>query len=101
MSWEPWHEWFHEFKIQQRIKNYFQQCDWELQSEADPLKREKGFDLWLKKDNINLYIEVKGYPSEYYVKGEKKRKKKKENKYLNTSQILVFKSCFSIYYNQK
>jgi len=68
-------EWFEETNVARKIKNYLQKNGYQI-IKFNENKKEKGPDIIAKKDNIEYIIEVKGYPSDKYVKGKKKGQKK-------------------------
>jgi Holliday junction resolvase len=49
--------------------------DWKI-TKFNENKRQKGPDIIAEKNQEQLVIEVKGYPSKYYVRGKKKGKLK-------------------------
>lgn len=75
-NWEPEDDWYYESNIQDRVKEYYISKGWELKSEAKTQKRNPGPDLLMQKNNMIMRIEVKGYPSDKYVSGDKKGFKK-------------------------
>ncbi len=77
--WEPESEWFYEANVQNKIKAYLITKGWKKHSEADTKSREHGHDLILRRYQKTFLIEVKGYPSKYYVRGKNKGQKKKTN----------------------
>ena len=51
--------------------------DWTILSVANTASREHGVDITAGKSGRRLLVEVKGYPSKYYERGEKKGNLKK------------------------
>jgi len=76
-NWKPEDDWFHEFNVQSNIKKHLESKLGSPIKEANCLNWEKGPDLLYSINKKNLRIEVKGYPSDKYVKGPNKGKKKK------------------------
>jgi hypothetical protein len=70
-EWKYEDEWFEENNITEKIKNYLVLNGYEI-IKYNKDKREKGHDIEAKKDGIHYIIEVKGYPSDKYVSGNKK-----------------------------
>ena len=77
--WKPDDDWFHESRVQQKIKSSLKN-QWGIPiSEANALTREPGPDLLFKKNNRHLRVEVKGYPSDKYTRGKMRGQKKITN----------------------
>src|SRR5262249_10225803 len=72
-------EWFWEGNIVQTLCKYLQEKGWAIHSVADVEKREPGVDIHARMTDKVLLIEVKGYPSTMYERGEKKGQAKKTN----------------------
>jgi Holliday junction resolvase-like predicted endonuclease len=68
-------EWFEETNVAKKIKKFLEKNDWKI-IEFNENKRQKGPDIIAEKNQEQLVIEVKGYPSRYYVRGKKKGKLK-------------------------
>jgi len=77
--WEPEDDWFYESRIQLVIKESLISDGWNLLKESVTSLRETGPDLFMEKNSEKLRIEVKGWPSNNYVKGKNKGQKKKTN----------------------
>lgn len=76
-NWKPEDDWFHESNVQALVKNHLKHEFGTPTKEANCLKLKKGPDLLFSKNGIDLQIEIKGYPSDKYVRGEKFGEKKK------------------------
>lgn len=76
-NWEPEDDWFYESNIQNQIKRHLISIGWHIKKESNTKLRNQGADLLAYRDNDLLRIEVKGYPSDKYVRGKNKGKKKK------------------------
>lgn len=76
-SWEPEDDWFYEVNIQNQIKNHLISIGWKIEKESNAKSRNQGADLLAYRGKDLLRIEVKGYPSDKYVRGKNKGKKKK------------------------
>ncbi len=77
-SWEPEDDWFYEANIQNKIEKHLKSENWGVEV-VDTKSRKKGPDILAKKNGTNLQVEVKGYPSDKYVRGKDKGKEKKTN----------------------
>jgi Holliday junction resolvase-like predicted endonuclease len=76
-------EWFEETNVLRKIREYLEAEGWEI-LKANEDKTQKGEDIRASKNDKTLVVEVKGYPSDKYVKttakykaGEKKPTKPK------------------------
>lgn len=65
-------EWFWEGNVQAALGRHLEGQGWKLVSEADTAARSPGIDLVAQKDGRRLGVEVKGYPSTTYARGEKR-----------------------------
>ena len=74
---DPETEWHWEGKVQSAIVKHLAADDWEILSVANTASREHGVDIIARKLGRRLLVEVKGYPSKYYARGEKKGQLKK------------------------
>jgi len=77
-QWRYEDEWFEETNISKKIKDYLENEDYEI-SKFNANKREKGHDIEAKKDNLEFIFEVKGFPSDKYVRGVEMGQKKTTN----------------------
>ena len=64
-------EWFWEGHVQRRVEEHFRVEGWAVLSAADTAARETGIDLVLERAGERLNVEVKGWPSTTYRRGEK------------------------------
>jgi Holliday junction resolvase-like predicted endonuclease len=64
-------EWHWEGHIQAALARWLTSQGWEVTREADTLSRAAGVDLAASRDGQALVVEVKGYPSATYARGEK------------------------------
>ena len=77
-NWTYEDEWFEETNVSNQIKKYLEKHNYKiLKFNYD--KRQKGHDIEIMKDGVKTIIEVKGYPSDKYVSGPSKGKKKPTN----------------------
>ncbi|MCX6821999.1 MAG: hypothetical protein NTW30_04445 [Candidatus Aenigmarchaeota archaeon] len=74
-KWSYENEWFEETNISRKIRDYLKETGHEIIRFNDD-KRQKGHDIEVVKNGIKTIIEVKGYPSEFYVGTEKQGKRK-------------------------
>jgi hypothetical protein len=70
-------EWHWEGNIQAAMVSYLAGEGWGIKSVADTAAREHGVDILADKDGRRIAVEVKGYPSLYYVRGPKQGERKK------------------------
>lgn len=70
-------EWHWEGNIQSVMVSYLAQSGWAIQSVANTSTKEHGVDIIASKDGRRILVEVKGYPSRYYVRGERMGEVKK------------------------
>lgn len=61
-------EWFEETNVARRIRDFLVQNCYEITKFCED-KREKGHDIEAEKDGLKVIVEVKGYPSDKYVRG--------------------------------
>jgi hypothetical protein len=62
-------DWFWEGHVQARLRDHFVAQGWSVLRESDCFLRERGIDLLLERDDVQLAIEVKGFPSTTYGRG--------------------------------
>jgi len=74
-KWTYENEWFEETNISRKIRDYLKETGHDIIRFNDD-KRQKGHDIITAKNGIKTIIEVKGYPSKYYVGTEKQGQKK-------------------------
>ncbi len=77
MYWKKIHiyenEWFEETNVLRKIKGYLEKEGWNIQKSNED-KTQKGEDIRASKNGKTLVMEVKGYPSDKYVKTTAKYK---------------------------
>ena len=64
--------WHCEASIVAAVVSHLKREGWTIQSVADTEARAHGADIRAEKDGETLVVEVKGYPSTVYARGEKK-----------------------------
>lgn len=74
-NWSYENEWFEETNISRKIRDYLFDTGYEIIRFNDD-KKKKGPDIVVIKNGIKTIIEVKGFPSKFYVGTERKGKKK-------------------------
>ncbi len=70
-------EWHWEGNVQAAMVSYLAREGWAIKSVANTAEREHGVDILADKEGRRLAVEVKGYPSLYYVRGPKQGERKK------------------------
>jgi len=70
-NWNYEDEWFEETNLNKKIKTYLEKKGYEI-CKFNEKKQAKGADLIASKNGNRLIFEVKGYPSDKYVRGPKK-----------------------------
>jgi hypothetical protein len=68
----PTFEWHTEEHTQHLLVDWLQRQGWTIVRTANTAAREQGVDIVAERDGTRLGIEVKGYPSRFYVTGPKK-----------------------------
>ena len=71
MKWSYEQEWYEETNVARKIRDFLESKGWVILKFNED-KRQKGPDIIAMKNHKKLIVEVKGYPSRKYVKGEKK-----------------------------
>lgn len=74
---DPESEWHWEGNVQSVVVKLLAADDWTILSVANTANREHGVDIIASKSERRLLVEVKGYPSKYYARGERKGQLKK------------------------
>ena len=74
-EWSYEREWFEEQNISKVIRNYLDTNNYHI-IKYNENKRARGYDIIAEKDGRKLIVEVKGFPSDKYVRGPKKGQKK-------------------------
>lgn len=59
-------EWFWEGNIVRLLAAAFERQGWEILEMADTMSKARGIDLRIRRDAVEVVIEVKGYPSTVY-----------------------------------
>lgn len=75
LEWSYEQEWYEETNVARRIRDFLQDKGYRILRFSEN-KRQKGPDIVAEKGGERVVIEVKGYPSRRYVRGEKKGKPK-------------------------
>jgi Holliday junction resolvase-like predicted endonuclease len=65
------HEWAWEGHVQSRVATYLAANGWSIIRVADTAQRERGIDIIAERDARRLLVEVKGWPSTTYARGER------------------------------
>lgn len=72
-------DWFWEGNVVTAVAENLRNMGWAIESIADTKTRAPGVDLHATKDGKVLLVEVKGYPSKFYMRGEKQGTEKPTN----------------------
>jgi hypothetical protein len=64
-------DWAREGNVQSRLVTHLAGADWRILSVADTARREQGIDIVAERDGARLLVEVKGWPSTTYARGER------------------------------
>ena len=72
-------DWFWEGNVVTAVAENLRNMGWTIESTANTETRAAGVDLHATKDGRVLLVEVKGYPSKFYMRGEKQGTKKPTN----------------------
>ncbi len=72
-------EWYWEGNIVKAVVTHLEKEGWSIEKIANTKTRETGVDIRARKDDALLLIEVKGYPSKVYQRGEQQGKPKRTN----------------------
>ena len=65
-------EWHTEEHTQRLLVEWLRRQGWTIVSTANTATRERGVDVVAERDGERLGVEVKGYPSRFYVNGPKR-----------------------------
>jgi hypothetical protein len=63
-------EWAWEGNVQSRVATHLAATGWSIIRVADTAQRERGVDIIAERDGQRLLVEVKGWPSTTYARGE-------------------------------
>lgn len=72
-------DWFWEGNVQEALAAHLRSDGWSVDQLADTASRARGIDVLARKDGRTLAIEVKGYPSTTYARGEQQGMPKRTN----------------------
>jgi hypothetical protein len=72
-------DWFWEGNVQDALAAYLRAEGWSVDQLADTASRARGIDILARKDGRTLAVEVKGYPSTTYARGEQQGMPKRTN----------------------
>lgn len=72
-------EWYWEGNVVKAVSAYLQKEGWTVKRTANTETREAGVDIHAQKSSEVLLVEVKGYPSTVYERGERKGQPKRTN----------------------
>lgn len=86
-EWSYENEWFEETNVSKAIVKFLKSNGYEIKKFNED-KRQKGHDIEATKAGVKLVLEVKGYPSDKYVRGPNKGKKKPTNPKLQAKHWL-------------
>lgn len=87
-AWRYEDEWFKEGNVSKKLKEWFESQDYMIEQFVEN-KKKRGKDMVVSKNGKRIVIEVKGYPSKYYVDPRKQGHEKK------TSPTLQARHWFS------
>jgi hypothetical protein len=73
------HTWFWEGNVQAALVRSLVKDGWEIRRVADTSTGEHGVDIEARREGRRLLVEVKGYPTSVYVRGEKRGQLKSTN----------------------
>jgi hypothetical protein len=74
---DPQEEWHWEGNVQSAVVAHLAQDGWQIRRVADTEARQHGHDIEAIRNGHRLLVEVKGYPSERYVRGPKRGEPKR------------------------
>jgi hypothetical protein len=72
----PTEEWYWEGNVQGLVVRALAADGWTITRVADTMSREHGHDVVATRDGVTMIVEVKGYPSGRYVRGDRAGEKK-------------------------
>jgi hypothetical protein len=64
-------EWTWEGNVQSRIVTHLAKSGWNIIAVANTAQRERGVDIIAERDRQRILVEVKGWPSTTYARGER------------------------------
>lgn len=89
-NWDPKNDWFYEGNVSRVLVEYLKSQSYECEKDNSDNIHAHGADIIVSKNGIKEVIEVKGYPSDKYVKGDKQGQPK-----LSTPQSLQASHWFA------
>lgn len=75
-NWDYKNDWFYEGNISRVLVEYLKSQSYECEKDNSDNIHAHGADIIVSKDGMKEIIEVKGYPSDKYVSGDKQGQKK-------------------------
>lgn len=72
-------EWFWEGNVVDTLARSLEVHGWQVKFKADTASKQRGVDLWVHRNGIELVIEAKGYPSKQYRDPQKAGQTKPTN----------------------
>ena len=96
-------DWFYEGNISHLFVDYLKKNSYEILKDNSNNIKAKGIDIIAENENFIELIEVKGYPTEFYVNGKNKGEKKKTNPKSQAKHWIseALLSCVFNYGNEK
>jgi Holliday junction resolvase-like predicted endonuclease len=67
---DPALPWYWEGNVQAQVVNYLVAEGWTIKSVANTAQRQRGIDIVATKADRHIAVEVKGFPSTVYARGE-------------------------------
>jgi hypothetical protein len=64
-------EWTWEGNVQSRVATHLAKTGWSIIAVANTAQRERGVDIIAERDGRRMLVEVKGWPSTTYARGER------------------------------
>jgi hypothetical protein len=64
-------EWIWEGNVQSRLVTHLAKTGWNIIAVANTAQRERGVDIIAERDGRRMLVEVKGWPSTTYARGER------------------------------
>lgn len=94
-------DWFYEGQISSKLVEYLRNKGFEILKDNSKNINARGEDIIAVKDGITELIEVKGYPTDFYTKGQNKGLPKKTNPKLQAKHWFSEVLLSTIYNYQK
>lgn len=73
---DPQHDWHWEGNVQAAMVEHLLAQGWTIVSAADTATKEPGIDVLAERGGRRLAVEVKGYPSDRYMRGKRRGERK-------------------------